>query len=812
MNISLIKKFILILAVVMPFVIEAQTVVGGWNIYSAFNGVDEIVETDNYVYYMSDESLFRVDKATYEVNSLTIANKLNDMNISGIYGNPDGKSIMVAYSSGNIDRLYDDGKIVNMSEIKDAIMSKSRSINDIAFGKDNFYVATDFGLVTFNSSKNEVRETAYSDTPIQKVFAMGNIVGIFSNNILYFARQSDRLNSIDKFKVCSNYSGRNSYVAMKGVGEKSVLLVHSADAGSLYYMTVDIDNMTLVNTHISSAAASGYVKNCTHSVRLFKDGVYAVNNEGIYSYDNQGNFNFISGLKEGNGNVISYYAEAAKVWIGSVDGLRYMDASNPDNMSEIQSISSESDMTVNAIHKIYVSKSGKVYIHNLGEHTNFGVTVKSPSKSKVNVVENEKFIDVSGVDVKIENTNGFSKTAPYFVNYSYNIYEDPTDIDAYYIGTFFEGLYRIKDGKSTHKYFATNSPLNMTGGNYGCCVLQPLVDNHGNLWVYKTNPGDELPHIFVLPADKRLSENTTSADWTNFIVSGLEQDQRDACGLVCNYSDYLVFLIGKWSKNIVFVNTKGTASLNDDTTLLVNRYIDQDNKELEFNHALAIAEDKNGRLWIGTNNGVFEITDPSKLTTSVATVNHLKVPRNDGTNLADYLLDSQVISQIAVDASNRKWISTIGSGVYLVSENGDEILEHYTIDNSILPSNTVYSVGCDPNSNKVYFGTASGLVEYNSTSAPGKENYSEVYAYPNPVRPEYTGWITVAGLMDDSLVKIADAAGNVIIQGRSDGSMFVWDGCNASGERVKSGVYYVMASQNATGSNSGCVTKIMVIN
>ena len=176
------------------------------------------------------------------------------------------------------------------------------------------------------------------------------------------------------------------------------------------------------------------------------------------------------------------------------------------------------------------------------------------------------------------------------------------------------------------------------------------------------------------------------------------------------------------------------------------------------------------------------------------------------------LLDNQMVSKIAVDSSNRKWISTIGSGVYLVSENGDEIIEHYTTDNSILPSNTVYAVGCDPNSNKVYFGTSSGLVEYNSTSAPGKDDYSGVYAYPNPVRPDFGGWITVAGLMENSLVKIADSAGNVVAQGKSDGSMFVWDGCNISGERVKSGVYYVMASQNASGSSSACVTKIMVIN
>ncbi len=218
-----------------------------------------------------------------------------------------------------------------------------------------------------------------------------------------------------------------------------------------------------------------------------------------------------------------------------------------------------------------------------------------------------------------------------------------------------------------------------------------------------------------------------------------------------------------------------------------------------------------GRIWIGTDKGVFEITDIKKVNSSTITVNHLKVPRNDGTNLADYLLDGQMVNCIALDGQNRKWIATM-SGVYLVSENGDEILEHFTTDNSILPSNSVYSVACDANSSSVFFGTNLGVVEYNSTSSPGYDNYNDVVAYPNPVRPDYYGWITIKGLMDDSLVKITDASGNVFHQGRSNGGMYVWDGCNADGERVKTGVYYVMASQNATGSTEACVTKIMVVN
>ena len=129
-----------------------------------------------------------------------------------------------------------------------------------------------------------------------------------------------------------------------------------------------------------------------------------------------------------------------------------------------------------------------------------------------------------------------------------------------------------------------------------------------------------------------------------------------------------------------------------------------------------------------------------------------------------------------------------------------------------MPTNRVTAVVCDPHSNIVYFGTTDGLLSYKSDSAPAREDYSEVYAYPNPVRPDYTGWITIAGLMDNSLVKITDSAGNVIYQGTSEGGMLSWDGCNSAGERVRTGVYYVYASTGGNGqSSSGAVTKIMVV-
>jgi hypothetical protein len=216
-------------------------------------------------------------------------------------------------------------------------------------------------------------------------------------------------------------------------------------------------------------------------------------------------------------------------------------------------------------------------------------------------------------------------------------------------------------------------------------------------------------------------------------------------------------------------------------------------------------------VWFGTTSGVATVPNPSLCKDTSYQITRPKVPRNDGTNYADYLLDAEQVNAIAVDATNRKWIGTENSGLYYVSESGDEILANFTNENSPLPSNAVTAVYCDPNSNLVYVGTPKGLLTYRSTAVAAATDYSDVYAYPNPVRPDYTGWITITGLMENSLVKIADAAGNVVYQTRSNGGMAVWDGCNGAGERVSTGVYFVFASQNENDNASAVITKIMVV-
>jgi hypothetical protein len=223
----------------------------------------------------------------------------------------------------------------------------------------------------------------------------------------------------------------------------------------------------------------------------------------------------------------------------------------------------------------------------------------------------------------------------------------------------------------------------------------------------------------------------------------------------------------------------------------------------------AMVEDRNGWIWCGMSEGLFVIKDPSTLFNSDFTIMRPKVPRNDGTNLADYLLDLVTVKDISVDANNQKWFATYGSGLYHTSADGTEIIEHLTTSNSSLPSDNLLSVYAASDGD-IYVGSDLGLSVYHSSSTPAQDDYSSVLAFPNPVTPDYTGWVSISGLMDNSLVKITDTIGNTIYSTTSNGGQVMWDCCDTAGNRVKSGVYFVFASQS--GGTASIVTKILVVN
>ena len=241
----------------------------------------------------------------------------------------------------------------------------------------------------------------------------------------------------------------------------------------------------------------------------------------------------------------------------------------------------------------------------------------------------------------------------------------------------------------------------------------------------------------------------------------------------------------------------------DDNGILENQYdvemrkisvIDENNKVIT-NEIFAIAEDRKGNIWLGTNLGILVFYSPSRaLSGENFYAQKIIVPRNDGSGLGDPLLGTETVTTIEVDGANRKWIGTRNGGVFLVSEDGLEEIHSFNVNNSPLLSNSITDIAINDQSGEVYIGTNNGIISYVSDATKPDDIFEDVYVYPNPVREDYHGKIVVSGMVEDTHVKITDLNGNLVYETRSLGGQAVWDGTNLSKQRVATGVYLVFCT------------------
>ena len=241
-----------------------------------------------------------------------------------------------------------------------------------------------------------------------------------------------------------------------------------------------------------------------------------------------------------------------------------------------------------------------------------------------------------------------------------------------------------------------------------------------------------------------------------------------------------------------------------------NNMINQDGINFVCYAAQCACEDKEGNIWLGTDMGPVYL-DKERIADNSLGVIQYKVPRNDGTNYADYLLANISINCIAVDGAGRKWFGTDENGAYLISDDNNTQVQHFTAENSKLLSNRIESIAINQTTGEVFFGTDKGLCSYvsDATETNTEMTTDNVWAYPNPVEPGYTGLITIVGLSYNADVKILSANGVLIAEGKSNGGSFTWDGCDKKGRRVASGIYMVATAKS--NGEKGTVCKIAII-
>ena len=368
------------------------------------------------------------------------------------------------------------------------------------------------------------------------------------------------------------------------------------------------------------------------------------------------------------------------------------------------------------------------------------------------------------------------------------------------------GIYEFNNGSLVRYHNKDNSPLrgavdrgNQLGNDY-VLISGMKFDSNGHLWVLN----NQTEGVTLLEFDPVENKWT---DHHNEVLTNENGIGKHAFrSMIIDSRGLLWFVNHSWVEPAVFC-----CDMENDIVLKYDNFVNQDGTRYNVNWITCVCEDKEGNIWVGTDTGAFMI-QKEEVGQSSVTFYQVKVPRNDGTDYADYLLNGVSISSIAIDGGNRKWFGSDNAGAFLISADNMQQLQNFNTSNSKLISNNVAYISINPSSGEVFFLSDKGLCSYMSNATEPSETMDDntVYAYPNPVTPDYDGLITVVGLTYDADVKIIASNGALIAEGRSNGGMFTWDGRDRKGRRVASGIYMVVTA--TADGNKGTVCKIAVIN
>ena len=399
----------------------------------------------------------------------------------------------------------------------------------------------------------------------------------------------------------------------------------------------------------------------------------------------------------------------------------------------------------------------------------------------------------------------------------WQIYEDPTESNPELKQLYYEidciaaapsgtervfaagrsGVFEFIDGRFVKHHTVNNSTLTSPFPNDKIYVVTQGItfDGQGTLWCLNSLATDNI-HTFSA-AGQWNSRNITLPENTNI---NLRHPFFDSRGL-------LWFVNDNWLSSSLHCYQPETGGMKT-----INSFYNQDGTALNINTGVHCAlEDNDHNIWIGTVAGPLMLP-ANEINSSFPMFTQVKIPRNDGTNYADYLLSNIEINAMAMDGAGRLWMGTANNGVYLIDSDKMTQLHHFTTANSPLLSNYIYDLAINPTNGVVYISTEKGLCSYHSDATTPNEEMSKdnVWAYPNPVEPHYTGMITITGLSYNADVKICAANGAIIHQGRSNGGTYQWNGCDSKGQRVASGVYMVQTAKSD--GSKGTVCKIAVVN
>lgn len=739
---------------------------GKWTAYMSYSDVTKNTVIGNKVYTLASGSMFIYDTDTHKARTLDKATGLSDTDISFSLYNKTLESFLLIYSNFNIDILGTDNHITNLPQYKNSNL-QDKTINNVSIVEKEAYLSTSFGVVVINMERGEIANTYDLGTAVVSATATEKSIYAVTSQGTY-----------------------------EGNKEKNLL---------------DKSIWTLLTKHSPKALLS------------FDSDLYALEDNGLYSFDESdgnmrlvkaGQFSYVNSEEDvlllGNAEEIVLLSPdgTVKEWTlpndfswTSYDGSSFWASAGGEGL---QQLAVEGEKL--SLHESPVSINSPVrnLCYFLRYTPSYRLLVGGGSHNYFN-----KYYPGTVMTFDTDGWTNFSEDSvtsvvPIGFHNVTAVAEDPQDNTHHFVSAACGGLFEYKDGKFVHLYDNGNSPISSILPNdqfwkYYTRTSGINYDSQGNLWIMN-NEVDTI--IRILKPD---------GSWGKYYIPALagyptfDKIYFDSRGWVWITHRRKT---SSHEAGILCIDTNGTLDDKSDDQYRFQYNFDGND---DINQVYDVAEDRDGILWIATSQGPFILRDPGTFFSSGTSFERIIVPRNDGTNLGDYLLDGISVTDIEIDGGNRKWFATSDNGVYLVSADGLTVIHHFTKENSPLLSNTVYSIAVNGNTGEVMFGTDAGLVSYRSDATTPEEtiNSNSLKAYPNPVRPEYQGNVTVTGFSYNSDVKVTSVGGQLVYKGTSVGGTFTWNGRTNTGKRVSPGVYYIIGSDE--NRKKGASIKVLVM-
>jgi len=737
----------------LPIMLWAQKTnyngVGRWRTHFPYKNVQQIQEAGDFIYVLPEKGFYTYHQRSGEINVYSKVNGFSDIDVAIMRYIDTLNKMVFVYASGNIDILdLKTGIISNIPDILRKSIFGDKKFYDLQFFNGKAYLASSLGILVLDLNKLEVSDS-------YQFKEGGEVIPVYAVNRLNDYIYAGTSKGILRAKAVGiNLSNYGSWQNIKPGYESKLLRVFENNLYAVndsIYQKFDGNSWTNVRGYVRRNVVS--LENCNGKLIETHWGGFLISKKDG-NIDSVRENRVMFGILDKDGKIFTGGVELGLFLIRPNGQFGFFGINGPNSLTSHTIANYKDEMWVTSGGPGFVygpTFNGAGYYH-FKENTWNNRQTDSPLLFQMH----------DFTSIAINQNNG--------------------DV---WLGSHGTGIALLRNGKFVKRFDFFNSTLRRQSNIY---TLVPglALDSKSNLWASNYD------------ADSSISVRYTNGQWQSFKIS-----TRSVGEMVIDELDQ------KWvvtprigSSGLVVFKEATKGKPQQDRLLMKGKGVG----DLPSNRVNAVIVDKDNEIWIGTDEGLAVFFNPARAFDPEEDAQRIIVDQN---GVVGYLLGNEAINDMAVDGANRKWVAT-NNGAFLVEKDGTSVLQHFTIDNSPLPSNVIKSVGVNGVSGEVFFGTENGIISYGGDATEANDKHSDVKIYPNPVYPNYEGNITISGLPDYATVKIADVSGRVIFETLSNGGIATWNGKMFNGNKPQTGVYLIFSSNKE--NRESLVSKILIVN